>query len=180
MSLKTSKAHIDLISQCFDTVSRDDEATVSLDSDYDAMCDVQDLQRSVSTASFTSLQMSTQLKNSSKTNLLIASVSACSVLETPQFTALHESQPVSVKSTFFSFTRDDLQKRLQNLVKKSIKKNYNCDVEVILQNLILNFFTQTLNFFLLSCRCREIRLKSLHSDTAKFREQQVNLFVLFQ
>lgn len=133
--LKPSKARMDLLNQ-FEIVNREDEDLTSVDSESEAaIFEIQDLRRSISTTSFTSVQMSSQVKNTSTTNLLIApSVSACSALETPRFVALNEMEPVLFKPSIFKFTREDLQIRLQNLVVKSIK-NFSGDFEVKAFNL---------------------------------------------
>lgn len=162
---------MNLLSKSIEIVDGDEEAAISFDSDSEAaIYEVQDLRRSISTTSFTSLQMSSQVKNSSATNLLIApSVSACSVLET---FAQNEINQMLVKPSTFNFTREVLQKRLQSLVRKSVK-NFDGDVEVNQPSLNLFFFRFYPNFFRFSRFCQATRLKGLRFDTTQIREQFV-------
>lgn len=150
--LKTSKARTNLVN--FDTyefikvenlskVIAHNNVFVNTECDSDEeVCKVQELRHSVSSSSFIS-----DVENSSKTNLLIEpSVSTSSVLTAYPFidTACLEEphkEENSLKeicditditdiTPMFDFTREELQKRLQNIVKMSLKNKEN-DPEVI-------------------------------------------------
>lgn len=118
-----------------DTKQDEFEITESFSED-EFEVETQDLQlhRIISTTFCTSV-----VKNSSKTNLLTAlSVSASSVLESSLFIPQSEEsfkkeallEEITKAFLPFDFTREELQKRLQNIVKMSLK-NLNDDPEVI-------------------------------------------------
>lgn len=148
-SLRNSlKARIDQVITLVEN-AQDDSLS---DSDVD-MVDVQELQRSISSSNFQS--KSPNSSNSSSTNLVIApSVSACSVPKTFEKTTRDRLETVSSvlseegsNRTMFklTFTREELMKRLQNLVNLSLKNSSN-DIEVFTFNGPTKSFFYLLSF----------------------------------
>jgi hypothetical protein len=89
---------------------------------------VTELHRSISACSYQSVQWLS--KNSSKINLQIVSTSKVDCRKSSNCLDVRESGPLNL-----GFSREQLMKRLNNLVKTAIK-NFNGDVEVRVKNFI--------------------------------------------
>ena len=132
-------------------IQHDFENATSVSDADEVVFEINELHRSISTSSIPS-----DVKNSSKTNLLIApSVSASSVLETSSFVT-HSVEPGKEESFSkgitepFKFTRAELQKRLKNLMKISSK---NDDPEVDKLRVSVKDFSYIQFNFIPFCSC---------------------------
>ena len=129
LQLKPSEARLNLLHH--DHVVNDESSDSSTDSNDDGFININELHGSSSSESIQSIIEVSEEKNLSKSNLLMAPAgSFCSIIERGNL-CQKNSQCLNMQVGYektsrlemeIGFTREALQKRLQNLVGASIKK----------------------------------------------------------